>query len=127
MNGRSTSTSANDRTLLQRCMRCRSREMALAEAVRSAVHAFFRFRYRARQARALWCGTGRVWLGRETFFHWALFDAQIDIPWVVATSPEAPEGDDALCRAVRAELTAHWADELASLPPADHPRWLPLP
>lgn len=123
----STLMSLRGRTSRQRSMRCRSRQLALGMAVRSAVHAFFRFRYRASQTKALWCETGRVWLGRETFFHWALFDIQIDIPWVVATSPEAPESGDALCKAVRAELAAYWADELDSLPRRDQPRWLPLP
>lgn len=127
MNAPSTLIAARGRTSRQRSMRCRSSQLALGAAVRGAVHTFFRFRYRASQARALWCETGRVWLGRETFLHWALFDAQIDIPWVVATSPEAPDGDDALSEAVRAELTAYWAHELASLPRVDDPHWLPLP
>lgn len=127
MSAPSTLMSTHGRTSRQRSLRCHSSQLTLGDAVRSAVRAFFRFRYRASQARALWCETGRVWLGRETFLYWALFDTRIDIPWVVATSPEAPEGDDALCEAVRAELTAYWADELASLPRMEHPHWLPLP
>lgn len=122
-----TLLSANRRTSRQRSMRYRSRQLALPEAVRKAVHVFFRFRYRARQSKALWCGSGRVWLGRETFLHWALFDDQIDIPWVVATSPEAPKDAKALRDAVRAELSDCWADEMASLPWAENPNWLPLP
>jgi hypothetical protein len=108
-------------------MRCRSSQLALAEAVRKAVHVLFRFRYRASQSKALWCGSGRVWLGRETFLHWALFDAQIDIPWVVATSREAPKDAKALREAVRAELAACWADDMDSLPRTENPNWYPLP
>ena len=119
--------SADGRTSRQRSIRCRSSRLALGQAVRKAVNAFFRFRYRATQARALWCGTRRVWLGSDTFLHWALWDAQIDIPWVVATSPDAPEGEDALREAVCAELTAYWADKMASLPRRASPHWLPLP
>ena len=123
----STFISTCGRTSRQRSLRCHSSQLVLAEAVRIAVHAFFHFRFRDCQARALWCESGRVWLGHETFLHWALFDAQVDIPWVVATSPDAPNDDDALREAVRAELATCWAHELASLPRTDDPRWLPLP
>jgi hypothetical protein len=127
MTARSTVMSANGRTSRQRCMRCRSSQLAMGKAIRKAVQAFFHFEYRATEARALWCGTGRVWLGYETFLNWALFDAQIDIPWIVATSPDAPAGDDALRNAVRVELKACWTDKLASLPRRARPHWLPLP
>lgn len=119
--------SANGRTSRQRSMRCRSSQLALPEAVRKAVHVFFRFRYRARQSKSLWCGAGRVWLGRQTFLHWALFDAQIDIPWVVATSREAPKDANALRKAVRAELSDCWVNKMASLPCTENPNWHPLP
>jgi hypothetical protein len=127
MSAYSALRSANGRTSRQRSMRRRSSGLALGQAVRTAVNALFRFRYRATQARALWCGARHVWLGSETYLHWALCDAQIDIPWVVATSPDAPEGKDALRDAVCAELTAYWADKMASLPRRNRPRWLPLP
>ena len=119
--------SPNGRTSRQRSIRCRSIRLTLGQAVRKAVDAFFRFRYRATNANALWCGTRSVWLGNQTFLHWALWDAQIDIPWVVARSSDAPEGEDALRAAVCVELAAYWADRMASLPRRDRPRWLPLP
>lgn len=127
MSANSAPMSANGRTARQRSIRCRSTRLALGQAVRKAANAFFRFRYRATHAKALWCGTRRVWLGNQTFLHWALWDARIDIPWVVARSSNAPEGEDALRDAVSAELMAYWADKMASLPRRDKPRWLPLP
>jgi hypothetical protein len=99
----------------------------LRPAVWAAVNSFFRFRYRATHAKALWCETKRVWLGNQTFLHWALWDAQIDIPWVVARSLEAPEGEVPLREAVCAELAAYWADKMESLPHKDNPGWFPLP
>jgi hypothetical protein len=119
--------STKRRTSRQRLLRCRLGRLALGPAVRKAIDAFFRFRYRATDAKALWCGTRRVWLGNETFFHWALWDAQIDIPWVVAQCFQAPKDEDALREAVCAELTAYWADKMTSLPRKSNPRWLPLP
>lgn len=122
-----TKISAQERTLRQRSLRCRLSHVALGKAIQKAVDALFRFEYRATQARALWSETGRVWLGCETFLHWALLDAQVDIPWIVAKSPDAPQGDVALRDAVRAGLKAYWVDKLASLPSRARPQWLPLP
>lgn len=119
--------SAHGPTSRQRSSRCRFSHLSLESAVRSAVDVFFRFQYRDPGAKALWCGTQRVWLGRETFLHWALRDADIDIPWIVAAASDAPQGEDDLRVAVRAELTAYWAERTASLPRAAQPRWLPLP
>jgi hypothetical protein len=114
-------------TVRQRSGRYRSSRLSLEDAVRDAVDVFFRFQYRDPRDKALWCETERVWLGRETFLHWALRDADFDIPWVVATAPDAPEDADALRKAVRAKLTAYWADRTASLPRREQPHWLPLP
>lgn len=108
-------------------MRCRSARWTLEKAVRKATNALFRFRYRASDSKALWCGSKRVWLGNETFLHWSLWDAHIDIPWVVARSSGSPQGEDALREAVCAELMAYWTDKMTSLPRTDQPRWLPLP
>ena len=114
-------------TCRQRLRRCRSRRLPLRSAVRRAVDVFFRFQYRNDRFKALWCGTEHVWMGRETFLHWALSDLDIDIPWVVATAPDAPPKAGDLLQVVRVELTAYWADQTASLPEIGQPRWLPLP
>lgn len=111
----------------QRVLRRRSRRLSLKQAVRHAVDMLFRFEYRAPRAEALWCESKRVWLGSETFLYWALWDSEIDIPWAVAMALDAPQGADDLREAVRAELTAYWADRTASLPRKAKPHWLPLP
>jgi hypothetical protein len=54
-------------------------------------------------------------------------DAEIDIPWTVATAADAPETTDELRAAVHAELIVYWKDKMASLPNKERPRWLPLP
>jgi hypothetical protein len=127
MIARTALNSTHERTSRQLSLRRRLHQFAIAKAIQTAVDVFFRFEYRATQARALWSGTERVWLGCETFLQWALFDAQIDIPWIVATSRDAPQGDEALCDAVRAELRVYWARKLSSLPRRARPHWLPLP
>ena len=124
---RSIAIPANQRTSRQRSLRHCLSHLAIGKAIRKAVEAFFHFEYRATEARALWSERDQVWLGCETFLHWALFDAQIDIPWIVATSRDAPRGDEALRSAVRTELRAYWADRLASLPRRARPQWTPLP
>ena len=111
----------------QRSIRCRARGLSLRDAVRFAADAFFRFKYRAAKAVALWSSAERVWLGRETFHYWALWDTGIDIPWMVAQATDAPENTDELLAAVRAELAAYWEKRMTSLPPTGQPHWLPLP
>jgi len=123
----SFSPGANTPTARQRYVRSRSSRASLECAVRFAVDVFFGFRYRSTGASALWCETERVWLGNETFVDWALCDADIGIPWAVATALDAPENPDELREAVRAELIAYWTLQMASLPSNEHPRWLPLP
>jgi hypothetical protein len=54
-------------------------------------------------------------------------DANIDIPWMVALATDAPETADELREAVRAELIAYWAEQLAALPRKSTPTWRPLP
>ena len=114
-------------TARQRSIRRHSRGLPLKRAVRFSVDALFEFNWRATQAKALWSETERVWLGSDTFLHWAIWDADIDIPWVVATAAGAPEDAECLREAVREELVAYWADRLAALPPKGRPHWLPLP
>ncbi len=111
----------------QRSVRRHSCGLPLKRAVRFAVQVFFDFDCRAKAGSALWSETERVWMGSETFLYWALWDAEIDIPWVVATAAGVPEDAKQLREAVRAELVAYWADRLASLPRSGRPVWLPLP
>jgi hypothetical protein len=108
-------------------VRRRAGRLSFKGAVRLAADMFFRFTHRASRSKALWSETERVWLGNKTFLNWALRDAHIDIPWVVALAADAPQTTDELDNAVRAELVAYWADRLASLPQRSAPGWLPLP
>jgi hypothetical protein len=111
----------------QRFIRRHSRGLSLKKAVRFSVDALFEFNWRATQGKALWCETERVWLGSNTFLDWAIWDADIDIPWVVATAAGAPKDALRLREAVREELVAYWVDRLNALPPKGRPHWLPLP
>ncbi len=111
----------------QRSVRCRARRLSLRRAVRFAADAFFRFEYRAAKGAALWSNAEHVWLGRETFLYWALWDTGIDIPWVVAQAADAPEDADEFRAAVLAELAAYWEKQVTSLPRTGKPYWLPLP
>lgn len=111
----------------QRSMRRRIGYLPFGKAVGFAANAFFRFKYRAIKAAALWSNSTRAWLGRETFLDWALCDSGIDIPWVVAEAAGAPLAMDELREAVRAELISYWKRKLATLPPEENPAWLPLP
>ena len=117
----------NGPTRRQLSVRDRASRLYLHAAVRLAAQAFFRFTHRAQRANALWCHSERVWLGSQTFLNWAMCDAEIDIPWMVADAADAPETADALHEAVRAELIAYWAEQLASLPRKSTPTWPPLP
>jgi hypothetical protein len=92
-----------------------------------AVGAFFGFTHRAEGAKALWSRNERVWLGSQTYLDWAMRDAAIDIPWLVAEVADAPDTADELREAVRTELIAYWGEQLASLPRKSTPRWPPLP
>ena len=111
----------------QLSVRNRASKLYLHGAVRLAAHAFFRFTHRAMLANALWSHCERVWMGNQTFLNWAMSDAAIDIPWLVADVADAPETADELYKAVRAELTAYWEEQLAALPRKGTPRWSPLP
>jgi hypothetical protein len=108
---------------LRRC----ARRLSLRRAVRIAADAFFQFTFRASKNSALWSDAEHVWLGRETFLYWALWDTGIDIPWLVARAADAPDDTDQLLAAVRAELAAYWKQQIASLPRTGKPHWLPLP
>ena len=111
----------------QRRLRRRVRSMPMAGAVHAAAEAFFRFRYRGVQTGALWSESEHVWMGRETFLHWALCDGDIDIPWVVAETADAPSDEGELRDAVRDELISYWSACVKHLPKKKSPGWLPLP
>jgi hypothetical protein len=96
-------------------------------AVRLAAGSLFGFTHRSAQGKALWSDNVSVWLGSATFLHWAMDEVHIDIPRIVAETDGAPDNVDELHEAVRGELTAYWADCLASLPSKSTPAWLPLP
>ena len=117
----------NGPTLRQLSVRRRASGRYLRSAVRLAARAFFRFTHRANSSEALWCHSEGVWLGKKTFLHWAMRDARIAIPWIVAEVADAPETADELHEAVRAELIAYWAEQLAALPRKSTPCWPPLP
>jgi hypothetical protein len=99
----------------------------LKKAIRFAVDVCFHFNCRAAQGKALWCETERVWLGSDTFLHWAIWVDDINIPWAVATATGAPKDVEQLRGEVLRELAAYWADRMAALPRRGKPHWLPLP
>ena len=111
----------------QRYLRRRVGSMPLGSAVRVAAGAFFRFRYRGARTAALLSESRHVWMGRGTFLHWALWDGDIDIPWVVAGAADAPNDEEELRHAVRDELISYWAASVDRLPQKKSPAWLPLP
>jgi hypothetical protein len=111
----------------QATIRRRSCGLPLKHAVRSAVDVCFHFTSRAFRDEALWSATERVWLGRRTFLHWAIWLADIDIPWTVSTAEGAPHDVEQLRGAVLAELASYWSEQLAALPRRKKPGWIPLP
>ena len=111
----------------QRRMRSHSRQLPLRNAVRSAVDVFFRFKYRSKESDALWCDTERLWMGSETFLHWSLWDASINLPWVVGHAAGVPTDADEFLSAVVAELNCYWDEQTTFLPRTGRPDWLPLP
>ena len=127
MNSRHIPPPPNGPTPRQLSVRRRAGRLYLHAAVRLAAQAFFRFTHRAEPAEALWSHRERVWLGSRTFLQWAMCDDDIDIPWMVAVATDAPESADELQEAVRAELIAYWAEQLAALPCKSMPAWWPLP
>ena len=121
------SPSPHASTNRQRSIRRHCCKLALKNAVRFAADVCFRFRCRAIQGKALWSDAERVWLGRDTFLHWAISLEDIDIPWAVATAAGAPMDVEQLRGAVHAELVSYWVERLAALPRQKCPNWLPLP
>ncbi len=111
----------------QQSVRHRVRRMPFKQAVRSAADALFHFTHSACSAKALWSARERVWLGNRTFMEWAVDDAEIDIPRIVAKTDGAPDTAGELHDAVHAELKGYWTEHLASLPSKSTPRWMPLP
>jgi hypothetical protein len=111
----------------QRSLRCRTRHLSLRSAVRVAADGFFGFRNGASKTPSLWSSVEHVWLGRETFLHWAMWDAEINIPWVVAEAVDAPRSLKELRAAVGEELAAYWKSRLNLLPREGTPCWPPLP
>jgi hypothetical protein len=123
----STRQRTDRRTPHQRFLRQQLKGRSLHDAVYQAADEFFCFRYRSKHSMALWTETARAWLGIATFLHWALWDANINIPWTVAQADGVPKDDDDLREAVRNELILYWAETAADLPKRTHPNWLPLP
>ncbi len=117
----------NGPTRRQLSVRHRASRLYLHAAVRLAARAFFRFTHRAERTKALWSHSEGVWMGSKTFLNWAMCDDHIDIPWTVAEAADAPDTAEELRQAVRDELIAYWADQLASLPRKATPQWPPLP
>jgi hypothetical protein len=127
MNAKPILPPPNGPSARQRAVRRRARGRPLQRAVWLAADAFFQFTHRATRGKALWSDSERAWLGSQTFLDWAMSDAEIHIPWVVATAADAPNAPDELRKAVQTELIAYWADQMASLPRKSNPHWLPLP
>ena len=127
MNNRQTVANRKAPLSVQRPLRRRASQLKLQSAVSLAVDALFQFTHRASANKALWSETEAVWLGRTTFLHWALDDADINVLWVVANAEDAPKNADDLRQAVRAELTAYWTAQLTALPRMSTGKWLPLP
>ncbi len=96
-------------------------------AVLMAVDALFQFTHRAADARALWSDARVVWLGRSTFLHWCLEDAEFDVPWLVRGTTDAPRDVAELRELVGTQLTAYFAERLSKLPRRSTGNWLPLP
>lgn len=111
----------------QKAVRRHSVGLPLKSAVRFAAQVFFHFDRRASGRNSLWSAAQRVWMGSETFMHWAILDAEIDIPWLVATAAGLPEDEGQQREAIRRELVDYWTDRIAVLPTGGRPRWLPLP
>ncbi len=121
------SSERSDLSARQRRIRRRARRLDFKAAVHLAADALFGFTHRATQGKALWSESVCVWMGNATFIHWAMAEARIDIPRIVAETDGAPGTEDEFQKAVRSELKAYWADRLDSLPPKSTPGWLPLP
>jgi hypothetical protein len=111
----------------QRFVRHHASRLSLRDAVRLAVETFFRFSHRSDRATALWSDIDQVWLGSQTYLQWAMCDASIDVPWLVADAAGAPDTPGELFDAIHAELIAYWAEQLDSLPRKSVPNWLALP
>jgi len=111
----------------QRRVQHRARRLCFKAAVRLAADVLFGFTHRAAQGKTLWSDDACAWLGSATFIHWAMHEVHIDIPRIVAATDGAPDSADERHEAVHVELTAYWADCLASLPLKSTAGWLPLP
>jgi len=121
------SAAPRDLSARQQRVQRRARRLCFKAAIRLAADALFCFTHRATQGKALWSDSVCVWLGSATFIHWAMGEAWIDIPRIVAETDGAPSSADEFRGAVHMELMAYWADCLASLPPKSTPGWPPLP
>jgi len=108
-------------------IRRRLKSQDFPSAVLMAVDALFQFTHRAVGARALWSDARVVWLGRSTFLHWCLEDAEFDVPWLVRGTTDAPRNVAELREVVRTQLTAYFAERLSKLPRRSTGNWLPLP
>ena len=111
----------------QRLIQHRASRLPFKAAVRLAADALFGFTHCAAHGKALWSDAVYVWLGSATFLHWAMDEADVDIPRMVVKTAGAPQSPDRLQKAVHQELLVYWADRLISLPSKSTPGWLPLP
>jgi hypothetical protein len=128
MSDRNTVAEQNKtRSMAQRKLRRMASQLELEPAVHLAVDTLFDFTHSAKTGKALWSEAGTVWLGRVTFLHWSLEDADIDIPWVVAKSGGAPRDSLKLRKTVEQALAEYWTDRLAKLPRISTGKWQPLP
>jgi hypothetical protein len=127
MSSKTAIESSRQRTLGQHRLRRRLGGQSLRRAVRHAVRSRFGFTHRAREGESLWSGREHVWLGRATFLHWSMYDALIDIPWLVGLARGVRGTDDERQDAIRSELLAVWKERLAALPSKSTPTWLSLP
>ena len=127
MNNASCSQPLRSLTPRQEAIRRHAGGRSLRGAIRLASFGFFRFTHCSSAGEALWSEAQHVWLGKATFLHWSMFDPEIELPRIVDAATNAPKTPDALHKALRAELSAYWADQLTSLPRRETSGWLPLP
>ena len=99
----------------------------LETAILIAIRSLFKFTHRAADSKALWSDAQVVWLGRSTFLHWCLEDAEFDIPWIVARARNAPRDRNRLREIVHARVVDYFASQLDKLPRRQTGNWLPLP
>ena len=116
-----------ERTRQQETVRESVQDLDFDAAVLKAIRSMFRFTYRAQGSSALWSETHVVWLGRNTFVHWCLDDAEVDIPWIVSGTNGAPANQAELRKRVRDLGIKFFNRRLSDLSTRSTGSWLPLP